>query len=43
MTREEKKLIYQVIVLLQILRKETNKLILKDEIDRLIKEFENRM
>lgn len=43
MTKEEKKLIYQTIVLLKVLKKETKKQILKDEIDRLIKEFENRM
>lgn len=43
MTKEERDLIYQTIVLLRILKKETKKLILKDEIDRLIKEFENRM
>lgn len=43
MTKEEKKLIYQTIVLLRVLKKETKKQILKDEIDRLIKEFENRM
>lgn len=43
MTKEEKKLAYQTIVLLDALRKETKKQLLKDEIDRLIIELQKRI
>lgn len=43
MTKKEKVIAYQVINLLRMLKAETNKEILKDEIERLITEMEKSL
>ena len=43
MTKKEKELAYQIIVLLRIFQKETKKQYLKEEIERLIRKLEKSL
>ncbi len=43
MTKEEKKLAYQIAVLLRIFHKETKKQYLKDEAERLLRKLEKSL
>jgi hypothetical protein len=43
MTKEEKKTVYQAVILLEVLRKETKKDYLKNEAERLIRKLERHL